>query len=84
MEYHLIMCRSLTYAQKAVYTLERGGITVKIVKVPQSVSKTGCSYGVRVQSRKLSESVMLLKTKQVPFGKVFRYLADGSMEEVDV
>lgn len=82
MEYHLIMCRSLTYAQRASYTLERSGVSVNLIKVPQSVSQTGCSYGVRIPSRVLYKSIALLKEKNVPFGKVFRYLADGTLEEV--
>lgn len=83
-EYHLIMCRSLTYAQRASYTLERSGVRVNLVKVPQSVSQTGCSYGVRIPSKVLHRSIAILKEKNVPFGKVFRYLSDGVLEEVDV
>lgn len=83
-EYHLIMCRSLTYAQRASYTLERSGVRVNLVKVPQSVSQTGCSYGVRIPSRYLRKSIELLREKNVPFGKVFRYLSDGALEEVEV
>ena len=84
MDYYLIMCRSLTYAQRALYTMERSGISGSLVKVPQSVSQTGCSYGVRIPSRYLHKSIELLKEKNVPFGKVFRYLSDGELEEVDV
>lgn len=82
MEYHLIMCRSLTYAQRAMYVLERGGVTVSLVKVPQAISQTGCSYGVRVSKHRLWDSISLLKGKHVPFGKVFRYMQDGTLEEV--
>lgn len=84
MEQNLIMCRSLTYAQKAMRTLERGGVTVALLRVPQSVSQTGCSYGLRVSARYLDYSLDLLKEKQNPYGKVFRYLPDGSLEEVIV
>lgn len=84
MEQNLIMCRSLTYAQKAMRTLERGGVTVTLLRVPQSISQTGCSYGLRVSSRYLHYSLALLREKQNPYGKVFRYLSDGSLEEVDV
>ncbi|MBQ3010967.1 MAG: DUF3343 domain-containing protein [Oscillospiraceae bacterium] len=82
MEYHLIMCRSLTYAQRASYTLERGGVSVHLVKVPQSVSQTGCSYGVRIPSKHLHNGIKLLNRRNVPYGKIFRYLSDGTLEEV--
>ena len=84
MEQNLIMCRSLTYAQKAMRTLERGGVSVTLLKVPQSVSQTGCSYGLRIPGKHLSYSIMLLREKQNPFGKVFRYMQDGSLEEVQL
>lgn len=38
--YCLIMCRSLTYAQRSSQVLERAGITATVLKAPQSVSKT--------------------------------------------
>lgn len=44
--YCLIMCRSLTYAQRSSQVLERAGITATVLKAPQSVSKTGCTYCV--------------------------------------
>lgn len=84
MEYHLIMCRSLTYAQRAVYLLERKGMTVNLLKVPQSVSETGCNYGVRVPSRYVHLSLDILKKNHVIYGKIFRYERDGSLEEVNL
>ena len=84
MEQNLIMCRSLTYAQRAMKTLERGGVTVALLKVPQSVSQTGCSYGLRVPSRYLEYCIRLLREKEQPFGKVFRYPIDGTPVEVQV
>lgn len=84
MEQNLIMCRSLTYAQKAMRTLERGGVTVALLRVPQSISQTGCGYGLRIPARYLEHSLALLREKQNPYGKVFRYLPDGTLEEVYV
>lgn len=83
MGYHLIMCRSLTYAQRAVYYLERSGLTVSLVKVPQSVSQTGCNYGVRVPSKYVHRCLDILKKNHVLYGKVFRYLQDGELEEAE-
>ena len=80
----MIMCLSLTYGQRAMRTLERGGVTVTLIKVPQSVSQTGCSYGLRVPSYRLDYCLRLLNEKQNPYGKVFRYLADGSLAEVEI
>lgn len=46
--YCLIMCRSLTYAQRSSQVLEHAGITATVLKAPQSVSKTGCTYCVKL------------------------------------
>ncbi len=84
MEQNLIMCRSLTYAQRALRTLERGGVTAALLKVPQSVSQTGCSYGLRISVRNLDYALRLLRENHNAYGKVFRYEADGSLTEVNV
>ena len=81
---NLIMCRSLTYAQRAMRTLERGGVTVALLKVPQSVSQTGCSYGLRIPERYLDHALRLLRDNHNTYGKVFRYEKDGSLTEVNV
>ena len=41
---YLIMCRSLTWAQRSAALLERGGITASVVKAPQGLSPSGCAY----------------------------------------
>jgi len=84
MELNLIMCRSLTYAQRAMRTLERGGVTVTLLKVPQSVAQTGCSYGLRVPARHLNYCLRLLRENHNSYGKVLRYETDGSMTEVEL
>ena len=46
MTQYLLMCRSLTYAQKSVKLLERSGITAAVVKAPPGLSRSGCGYAV--------------------------------------
>ncbi len=43
MTQYLLMCRSLTYAQKSVKLLERSGITAAVVKAPQGLSSSGAA-----------------------------------------
>ncbi|MBR4077106.1 MAG: DUF3343 domain-containing protein [Oscillospiraceae bacterium] len=83
MEQNLIMCRSLTYAQRALRTLERGGVSAVLLKVPQAVSHTGCSYGLRVSARYVELCLRLLNENHNPYGKVFRYETDGTLTEVE-
>lgn len=84
MQRNLIMFRSLTYAQRGMSVLERAGVTVGLVKAPQSVSATGCTYGLRVHSKRLEYSLELLRKNGLSFGKVYEYTDDGGLREVSV
>ena len=42
MVYYLIVCRSLTYAQRTASALERAGITAHILRSPKMISGEGC------------------------------------------
>ena len=51
MVYYLIVCRSLTYAQRTASALERAGITAHILRSPKMISGKGCSHSVKVSER---------------------------------
>lgn len=80
---YLLMCRSLTYAQRASRTLERSGVTAIITKVPKSVSKQGCGYCVKVSEKNLARSLSALKSAGLGPSRVFVAETDGSFCEVD-
>ena len=95
--YCLIMCRSLTYAQRSSQVLERAGITATVLKAPQSVSKTGCTYCVKLYESRLVRALALLDRAAIRRGKVYRLLdagvpirkvyaqlQDGQLEELTV
>jgi len=80
---YLIMCRSLTYAQKASKALERSGITASIVKAPQALSTGGCAYAVSIRNR-INDSIVILKRYDIPTGKIFARSSDGNYSEVQL
>ena len=94
MIYYLIVCRSLTYAQRTAAVLERAGITARILRAPKSIAGEGCSrqtissdkeecsYAVKVSERRLAQSLVLLKRADLPPKGVFITEADGSYREV--
>ena len=41
MVYYLIVCRSLTYAQRTAAALERAGITAHIRRSPRAIDQEG-------------------------------------------
>ena len=57
---YLILCRSLTYAQKAAAVLERRGIDAPIIKAPLRLRERGCGYALSV-TRRFPEAVSLLQ-----------------------
>ena len=83
MQYSLILCRSLTYAQRAAKTLERAGVTATVRKAPQGASDRGCTYAVKLRSASLDRALQLLKETGVPYGKRFHIQPDGSLQEVE-
>lgn len=70
MLYHIIVLRSLTYAQRAVRLLERAGLYASVKKAPQSASSEGCAYGVRVRSGDLARAVKLITANDIDIRRV--------------
>ena len=56
MLYYLIVCRSLTYAQRTAAALERTGITARVLRSPKSIAGEGCSHSVKISQRSLPEA----------------------------
>ncbi len=82
MIYYLIVCRSLTYAQRTASALERAGISAHIFRSPKSISPEGCSYCVKVSERSLSSALVVLNHVGLNPGKIYLSSGDGSYREV--
>lgn len=82
MVYYLIICRSLTYAQRTAAMLERAGINAHIMRSPKSISETGCSHAVKVSERRLTDSLTILNRVGMSPNRVYIMSADGSYKEV--
>lgn len=81
MTQYLIMCTSLTAAQRAQRVLENIGISASTVKAPQGLNTRGCGYAVSVY-RRAGEAISHLHTKNMINGKIFRREEDGTYTEV--
>ncbi len=82
MVYYLIVCRSLTYAQRTAAILERAGITAHILRSPKTISTTGCSHSVKISHRRLAEALMALKRADLSPQQIYITEPDGSYREV--
>ena len=82
MLYYLIVCRSLTYAQRTAAALERAGIRARTVRSPKSISTEGCSHSVRIARRDLEHGLMVLRQAQLEPKRMFAAHSDGSYTEI--
>ena len=64
--------------------LERGGLPAAVLKAPLSVSKTGCTYCVKLKETQLERALLLLDRAAIQRGKIYRLLEDGTYQEVTV
>lgn len=84
MLYYLIVCRSLTYAQRTAAALERAGITARILRSPKSIAGEGCSHSVKISQRSLSDALRILRQAELVPKRIFITAGDGSYQEVDL
>ena len=84
MVYYLIVCRSLTYAQRTARVLERAGISGYIMRAPKLISVEGCSHCVKVAERWLAPALKVLNREGLGPKRVFLQNEEGSYSEVTV
>ena len=81
---YLIMCRSLTYAQRTAAALERAGISARILRSPKSIAGEGCSHSVKVSQRNLPDALRILHRTELDPRRVYITAGDGSYKEVQL
>ena len=84
MVYYLIVCRSLTYAQRTARVLERAGISGYIMRAPKLISGEGCCHCVKVAGRWLAPALKVLNREGLGPKRVFLQNEEGSYSEVTV
>ncbi len=82
MLYYLIVCRSLTYAQRTAAALERAGVTGHLLRSPKVIDSEGCSHAVKVSERNLAPALTVLARAGLSPKRVFMTAGDGSYKEV--
>ena len=84
MVYYLIVCRSLTYAQRTARVLERAGISGYIMRAPKLISGEGCSHCVKVAERWLAPALKVLNREGLGPKRVFLQNEEGTYREETV
>ena len=73
----------MTFAQRTASALERAGISAFILRAPKSISAEGCSYGVRLAERDLSQALVVLKRVGLTPVRIFVNTSGGGYREVE-
>lgn len=84
MVHYLLICRSLTYAQRSAKALEHAGITAIVTRVPQGLSMSGCGYGVKLSAKYISDALIALRNDELYPLKIYVQYADGNFNEVSL
>lgn len=84
MLHYLIVCRSLTYAQKVLQILERGGIQSWMIRSPVSMSHSGCSYSVKIAQKDLPRALALMNHFHLPYIAIYLGSPEEGYREVDL
>lgn len=79
---YVIMCRSLTYAQRAERLLESSGIYSGLTKAPQGVTPEGCTFGVKLAAKNVHKALAVLRAGGIKTGKIFLISEEGRASEV--
>lgn len=80
--HYLILCRSLTYAQRTARILERAAINGRVMRAPKIISKEGCGYCVKLGEKKLSEALQVLKRENMSPKQIYLQAEAGELQEV--
>ena len=84
MLYYLIVCRSLTYAQRTAAAVERTGLTARVLRSPKSIAGEGCSHSVKISQRSLPEALLVLQRADLAPTRIFITAGAGSYQEVEL
>ena len=81
MKEYLIICRSITFAQRASRAIYRAGIGNQVLRVPAGLVKSGCGYAVKVWEENLDRALQAMEWEHMVPVALF-VGGDGRYEEV--
>ena len=81
---YLLICRSITYAQRTARALESAGIRASVVRLPKNISIDGCGYCVRITGHGIATALSIVKNAGLPPVRIFARDDNGIFGEVDL
>ncbi len=78
----LLMCRSMTHAQKIIRALRNGGISAEIVRPDIKLTKQSCTNAVRISQGYLPEAMEILQKSASLPTKIILAEQNGNYREL--
>lgn len=72
MDSYLILCQSLTYAQRTAKMLERYGIGSQIIRTPREITAEGCGHCVKIGGGSLDAARRVLQREGLAPKHIYR------------
>ncbi len=79
---YLLVCRSITYAQRMAAVLHSAGISAAVVRTPVGAAQESCGYSVRIGEKQWKNVQRTLKNAELWPKKLLRQTSHGAWEEV--
>ena len=79
---YLLICRSITYAQRTVRALHGAGINAAVVRLPKALAIDGCGYCVRVKGNEIHNAIAAVRNAGLPPVRIFTRNEYGAYSEV--
>ena len=80
MPHYLLLCRSITYAQRMSGALEQAGISARVLRPPVGLTDRGCAYGVRLRPGTLEAALTCLQAAGIKPLAVYHHTREGYRE----
>lgn len=82
MQNYLLLCRSITHAQRMSMALERVGVRGRITRPPVGLTAKGCAYAVVVGALHYERAMRELTAAQILPERVLYAPEDGVYREI--
>lgn len=73
MEKVLIVCKSVTHAQKIMNIINNAGFFATISRTPSDINMKACSYSVSIYKKDFDRVILLLKQRNIQNLNLYQY-----------
>lgn len=79
---YLLICRSITHAQRMNAVLQSAGVSGRIFRPPVGLTEKGCSYAIRIGAPYFAQAMRHLRLAQLLPERVFISADNGGYREI--